>query len=275
VIGEGERVVTEEQAAETAAPAQERGAAVRAALRWLYVPYVLLVYVPFLAATTIFWGIAAVLTSLVSRRVGFHCGTVWAWCLCRANFTWVRIRGREHARPGQSYVIMSNHQSHFDVLAFYGHWGHQFRWIMKQELRKVPGLGWGCAAVGHIFVDRSNRERAIASMHAAAQRLEPGVSVMIFPEGTRSPDGRMRAFKKGGFMMALEMGLPILPVTISGSRHVLPGHTMRLLPGSVRIQVHEPIPVAGLAVEDRERLMDEVAAVIRSGLSPWEQGPAS
>jgi len=253
----------------------EPGAGVRAALQWLYLPYVVLVFVPVLAATTIFWGIAAVLTSLVSRRVGFHCGTIWAWCLCRANFTWVRIRGREHAEPGQSYVIMSNHQSHFDVLAFYGHWGHQFRWIIKQELRQVPGLGWGCAAVGHIFVDRSSREKAIASMRAAGSRLEPGVSVMIFPEGTRSPDGHLHAFKKGGFMMALELGLPILPVTISGSRHVLPGHSTRLLPGSVRIQIHAPIAVAGLAVEDRERLMDEVAAVIRSGLSPWEQGPSA
>jgi 1-acyl-sn-glycerol-3-phosphate acyltransferase len=257
------------------APEREPGAAARAALRWLYLPYLALVFVPFLAVTTIFWGIAAVLTSLVSQRVGFHCGTIWAWCLCRANFTWVRIRGRERARPGQSYVIMSNHQSHFDILAFYGHWGRQFRWIMKQELRKVPGLGWGCAAVGHIFVDRSDREKAIASMRAAGASLEPGVSVMIFPEGTRSRDGRMGAFKKGGFMMALELGLPILPVSISGSRYVLPGHTMRLLPGSVRVQVHEPIQVAGLAVEDRERLMDQVAAVIRSGLSPWEQGQSS
>jgi 1-acyl-sn-glycerol-3-phosphate acyltransferase len=187
----------------------------------------------------------------------------------------VRIRGREHVSPGQSYVIMSNHQSHFDILAFYGHWGRQFRWVMKHELRKVPGLGWGCAAVGHIFIDRSDREKAIASLRDAQKLLEGGVSVMFFPEGTRSRDGRMRAFKKGGFMMALEMGLPILPVTISGSRHVLPGRSMRLLPGYVRIQIHEPIQVAGRSVEDRERLMDEVAAAIRSGLSPWEQGQSS
>jgi 1-acyl-sn-glycerol-3-phosphate acyltransferase len=257
------------------APAREPGETRRAVLRWLYVPYCVLCFVPFLAATTIFWGIAAVLTSLVSQRLGFHCGTVWAWCLCRANLTWVRVRGREHAKPGQSYVIMSNHQSHFDVLAFYGHWGRQFRWIMKEELRKVPGLGWGCAAVGHIFVDRSDREKAIASMRAAGSRLEKGVSVMIFPEGSRSRDGRMQPFKKGGFMMALELGLPILPVSISGSRHVLPGHTTRLLPGNVRITVHEPIDVASRSLEDRARLMDEVAAVIRSGLTPWEQGPQS
>jgi 1-acyl-sn-glycerol-3-phosphate acyltransferase len=259
---------------ETPGAAREPGERARDLLRWLYTPYVVLVFVPFLAVTTIFWGVAAVLTSFVSRNVAFHCGTVWAWCLCLANFTRVRVRGRDHAAPGQSYVIMSNHQSHFDILAFYGHWGRQFRWIMKQELRRVPGLGWGCAAVGHIFVDRSDREKAIASMRAAEPLLAGGVSVMIFPEGTRSRDGRMRAFKKGGFMMALEMGLPILPVSISGSRHVLPGHSLRLLPGRVDITVHPPITVAGRSREDRERLMDEVASVIRAGLSEWEQRPA-
>jgi 1-acyl-sn-glycerol-3-phosphate acyltransferase len=238
----------------------------------VYAPYVWLVFFPFLVATTLFWGLAAVLVSLVSRRVAFHCGTIWAWCLCWMNFTRVRVTGREHARPGQSYVIMSNHQSHFDILAFYGHWGRQFRWVMKQELRRVPGLGWGCAAVGHIFIDRSERTRAIASLKAAERLLDGGVSVMIFPEGTRSRDGRMRPFKKGGFMMALDMGLPILPVSISGSRHVLPGRSRLLLPGRVRIQVHAPIDVAGRPPEERDRLMAEVVTVIRSGLSPWERG---
>jgi 1-acyl-sn-glycerol-3-phosphate acyltransferase len=252
---------------------REPGEARRGVLRWLYLPWTWLAFVPFLLTSTLFWGILAVLCSVVSPRVSFHCGTAWAWCLCRANFTSVRISGRRHARKGQSYVIMSNHQSHFDTLAFYGHWGRQFRWVMKQELRKVPGLGWGCAAVGHIFIDRSDHARALASLEAAKAGLCDGVSVMFFPEGTRSADGRLGAFKKGGFMMALEMGLPILPVSISGTRHVLPGKTLRLLPGRVAIRVHPPIDVGRFSVEQREALMAEVAAAIRSGLSPWEQRP--
>lgn len=257
--------------ANTAAEEREPGEARRDALRWVYLPWVGVVFIPFLAITTLFWGISAVLSSLVSRRLAFHCGTIWAWCLCRCNFTRVRISGRDHARKGKSYVIMSNHQSHFDILAFYGHWGRQFRWVMKQELRRVPGLGWGCAAVGHIFIDRSDRERAIASLKKARALLSGGVSVMFFPEGTRSRDGRMREFKKGGFMMALEMGLPILPVSISGSRHVLPGKTMKLLPGSVRIKIHPPIETTGYGLERRDALMQDVAATIRSGLSPRER----
>ncbi|HOX42500.1 MAG TPA: lysophospholipid acyltransferase family protein [Myxococcota bacterium] len=252
---------------------REPGHSRRTVLRWLYFPWTWLVFIPFLLVTTLLWGCLAVLTSFASRRVAFHCGTVWAWCLCLMNFTWVSVRGRERADPKRSYVIMSNHQSHFDILAFYGFWGRQFRWVMKQELRKVPFLGWGCAGVGHIFIDRSDREKAIASLRAARGLLEGGVSVMIFPEGTRSTSGRLREFKKGGFMLALELGLPILPVSISGSRHVLPNRTKRLLPGRVRIQVHPPIEVAGLGVEARDELMARVAEAIRSGLSPWEQQP--
>jgi len=245
--------------------------ATRKRLRWLYAPYTWLVFIPFLAATTISFGLVAMLLAFVAPRAAFHFGTVWSWLLCRVNFTRVRMEGRENAAPGQSYVIMSNHQSHFDILAFYGHWGRQFRWVIKKELRNIPGLGWYCSAGGHIFIDRSDREKAIESMRAARPRLQGGVSVMIFPEGTRSRDGRMREFKKGGFMMARDLELPILPVSISGSRHVLPGKTLWLLPGTIRIRIHPPIDPAAYG-EDRDRLMADVRATIASGLTPFERG---
>jgi 1-acyl-sn-glycerol-3-phosphate acyltransferase len=244
----------------------------RRILRWLYFPWTWLVFIPYLAVSTIIFGTLAFLTSLVSKNLSFHCGTVWAWLLCRMNWTWVSVKGRKHIKKGQSYIIMSNHQSHFDILAIYGHWWKQFRWVMKQELRKVPGLGYGCASVGHIFIDRSNREKAIQSLKAAKPLLEGGISVMFFPEGTRSRDGRMLPFKKGGFMMALDLDLPILPVTIRGSRHVLIGKKLKLLPGYIRIQIHEPIDVSAYGHEKRDELMEDVRAVIASKLSPWERG---
>jgi 1-acyl-sn-glycerol-3-phosphate acyltransferase len=239
--------------------------------RYLYSPWTWLVFIPYLAASTIFFGILAVGLGLLSRRASFHCGTLWAWLLCRVNWTWVSVRGRAHAQKDQSYIIMSNHQSHFDVLAIYGHWGRQFRWVMKQELRKVPGLGWGCESVGHIFIDRSDRQKAIASMNASRHLLKGGVSIMIFPEGTRSPDGRMGPLKKGGFMMALELGLPILPLSISGSHHILSGKSFRLLPGVVRIQIHKPINVSAYDPGKRDQLIQDVTQVIASGLNPQEQ----
>ena len=241
-------------------------------LRTLFSPYTALVCVPWLAISTLVFGVIAVLIALISPRVAFHCGTVWAWLLCRLAFTRVRLGGRDQADPGRSYIIMSNHQSHFDVLAWYGHWGRQFRWVIKQELRKIPGLGWYCAAGGHLFIDRSSKQRAIESLMAARPLLKGGTSVMIFPEGTRSKDGRLQSFKKGGFMMALQMGLPILPVSISGTHKVLPGRSLLLLPGQVTITVHPPIDTAAYGVERRDELMADVRRSIASGLTEWEQG---
>lgn len=240
-------------------------------LRWLYAPWAWLVFVPWLVLSTFVFGLVALAIAPVSHRASFQVGTAWAWLLCRVNFTRVRLVGRENARRGQAYVIMSNHQSHFDVLAFYGHWGRQFRWVMKQELRRVPVLGAATAAYGNIFIDRSNREKAIEGLKAARPLFEQGISVMIFPEGTRSTDGRMREFKKGGFLLAIDAGLPILPVSITGTHRILPGRRMWLRPGKVRITVHPPIETAGFAPEDRDRLMAVVRAAIASGLPEGER----
>ena len=251
---------------------QEPGEGRRNILRWIYFPYTWLVFIPYLGVSTVVFGTLAVIVCLISPRAAFHVGTIWAFLLCRLNFSWVSIKDRRRADKKQSYIIMTNHQSHFDILAFYGHWGRQFRWVMKEELRKAPGLGWYCSAGGHVFIDRSNREKAIESLRAAKPLLDGGISVVFFPEGTRSPDGRMREFKKGGFMMALDMGLPILPMSISFSRHVLPGRTLKLLPGYIRIQVQEPIDVTKYGHERRDELMADVRKAIASGLTPWEKG---
>ena len=260
------------QAAPALAVQLEPGECRRNVLRWIYFPYTWLVFIPYLGISTVLFGVVAVVICFFSPRAAFHCGTIWAWLLCRLNFTWVSVQGRKNADPQQSYIIMTNHQSHFDILAFYGHWGRQFRWVMKEALRKAPGLGWYCSAGGHVFIDRSSREKAIESLKAAKPVLDGGISVVFFPEGTRSPDGRMRGFKKGGFMMALDLGLPILPVSISFSRHVLPRKTLKLLPGRIRIQVQEPIDVSKYGVERRDELMADVRKAIASGLTPWERG---
>jgi 1-acyl-sn-glycerol-3-phosphate acyltransferase len=162
---------------------------------------------------------------------------------------------------------MANHQSLFDVLAFYSVWGRQFRWVIKEELRRTPGLGWGCEAVGHLFIDRRNRESAIATLNAFRPKLVDGLSIMFFPEGTRSRDGSLGPFKKGGFMMALDLGLPILPVTIDGTRHVLPDGSLKLLPGTIKIQIHSPIEASAYGMQRREDLMADTRAAIASALT--------
>lgn len=238
-------------------------------LRWLFLPWTVLVFYPFVAVTTAFWGCMAILLASVSKRAAFHCGTVWAWCLAWMSFVWVRVEGRENARPGQSYVILTNHQGDYDILALYGFLHRQFRWVIKQELRKVPFLGWGCAAIGHIFIDRSNSRAAIASLEAAKPRLAGGVSVLFFPEGTRSPDGRLGRFKKGGFVMARQLGLPILPVSITGSWPILPKGCLAPRPGVIRVRIHSP--VAPEDHPDDNALVAVVRTAVASGLSDSEQ----
>jgi len=139
--------------------------------------------------------------------------------------------------------------------------------VIKQEMRSVPGLGIGCEKVGHIFVDRSNRKAALASINAARSKITNGTSVVFFPEGTRSRDGTLRQFKKGAFRFALDLDLPILPVTIVGTRELLPSDSVDLLPGKARLIIDEPILVDGLDGKDIPRLMEQVRSVFERSAS--------
>ncbi len=237
-------------------------------LRWLFVPWTVLVTWPWIVVSTTVNGALAVTLSAVSQRLGFYAGVVWARSLNWATWVRVRVAGRELVQPRQSYVIMSNHQGAYDILALYGFLNLQFRWVMKQELRRVPFLGWGCAAIGHIFVDRGNSSRAIASLETAKRRLAGGVSVLFFPEGTRSDDGRLLPFKKGGFAMARQLNLPILPVSIAGSWRILPKACLFPRPGTVRVRFHAPIDPHDFP--ETEELIGRVRAAIESGLEQDE-----
>ncbi len=124
-------------------------------LRWLMLPWTLAVTYPLILVSTTLFGTLAVTLSLISKHLGFYAGVFWARSLTWGTWVRVRVAGREHLAPEQSYVILSNHQGAYDILALYGFLGREFRWVMKEELRKVPFLGWGCAAIGHIFVDRA------------------------------------------------------------------------------------------------------------------------
>lgn len=243
----------------------------RTVLMILYQPYKWLVYVPFLALSTLLFGALAVtLSALVNQRVGsFIGGAVWSRLNGYMTPIFVKVIGREHIDKKQSYVIVANHQSHFDIFVLYGWLGIDFKWVLKQELRKIPGLGIGSEKVGHIFIDRSNSERAIASINAAKKKIVNGTSVIFFPEGTRSRTGRLGEFKKGAFKFALDIGLPLLPVTIINTRKILPPHSINLLPGRATMVVHEKIEVAGYSDANMDELMGKVRSAIQSGLDRY------
>jgi 1-acyl-sn-glycerol-3-phosphate acyltransferase len=134
--------------------------------------------------------------------------------------------------------------------------------MAKKELFRIPVFGWSLYASGTIRIDRSNRERAIKSMNNALDRIKRGVSVVVFPEGTRSEDGKIREFKKGGFVLAIKGGIPIVPVSISGSRFILPKNTIRIKPGEIRIIINDPIQTDQIGYQEREKLSSEVRRII-------------
>jgi 1-acyl-sn-glycerol-3-phosphate acyltransferase len=235
-------------------------------LRKLYKIYAWLVVVPAIVIATIIFGTGTVLLLffLKPRQVGILCGKSWARVISFVTPMRVSVVGREHVDQRQSYVIVSNHQSQFDIFVLYGWLDIDFKWVMKQELRKVPLIGIACERLGHIYVDRTNREAALASINAAKQRIVDGTSVLFFPEGTRSRDKRMRPFKKGAFRMALDLQLPILPITIQGTREVLPSDTLDLFPGRATMTIHPPIPIQDYDYTRLEALIARTRQVIEA-----------
>jgi 1-acyl-sn-glycerol-3-phosphate acyltransferase len=181
-------------------------------------------------------------------------------------FVRVRVHGREQVEAGRPYVVMSNHRSHFDALLLYGHLGVRFLWVMKRELRRVPFLGPACARLGHIFIDRKDHAQAVQALRDGVARAA-GCSVLFFPEGTRSSTSELLPFKKGGFVLAADAGLPILPVTVRGSERVLPSRALIVRPFKVvDLTFHAPVPAPADAAA-REALMATVRERIASGLS--------
>ncbi len=241
-------------------------------LKILYQPYKWLVYFPFLIVSTLFFGSIAVILIAVSvndKFVSLLCGVVWSRLNSYMTPMFVKVIGRENVDKKQSYVIVSNHQSHFDVFVLYGWIGIDFKWVMKQELRKVPVFGLACEKVGFIFIDRSNKKAALASLEAAKEKIVDGTSVVFFPEGTRSTTGELMEFKKGAFRMALDLELPVLPLTIIGTKSILPNRTMNLLPGKTKMIVHKPIDTGKYSIKTIDKLMSKVKAVIKSGLDKY------
>lgn len=238
----------------------ERATAVAYAL---YRPVLILLFV----LDTFLLAIAAIVcTAFLPQDFGHAVARFWSRLNLALSGVSASMDGEDRIRPNQPYIVMANHQSHYDVFALMGLLPLQIRWIIKMELRKIPLFGFACERVGYIFIDRGDHAKARESLKAAGERIRGGASVIFFPEGTRSADGKLRSFKKGGFVIALEAQVPILPVTVVGGKEVLPKGTLHILPGEMKVIVHEPIPVDGYTYETKERLMERVKAVIAQDL---------
>jgi 1-acyl-sn-glycerol-3-phosphate acyltransferase len=157
---------------------------------------------------------------------------------------------------------MSNHQSSFDIFVLLAYLKVQFRWLAKAELFRIPLFGFAMKRAGYISIDRSNRRAAFKSLKTASEIIRGGVSVIIFPEGTRSLDGNIRPFKSGGFVIAVESGVPIVPVILHGTRSIMAKDRLRIEPGDVTVEIAEPIETADYTRKTRDDLLNKIREVI-------------
>ncbi|UCG13274.1 MAG: 1-acyl-sn-glycerol-3-phosphate acyltransferase [Deltaproteobacteria bacterium] len=223
---------------------------------------------------TIFFGTSTICVAILTRssNAAHLVGRLWARSILFASGVRVRLDGVDNIDLRQAYVFAANHQSQFDIFALLGCLPVQFRWLAKQELFRIPILGSAMRGADYIPIDRSNRKEAFRSIDQAAARVRQGTSVVIFPEGTRSLDGSLKSFKKGGFYLAIKSGRPIVPVSISGTFLILPKKGFRIRPSVVSVQVGQPVPTEGITVDDRNWLISEVRRRIQENLPPGERG---
>ncbi len=219
-----------------------------------------------LVFATIACGVPAILLRPFSPTgdVVLRAASLWARTMLRATGARVEWVGLAPDRPRTPRVYIANHQSFVDVWALLRILGTEARFVAKDELRRVPVLGWAMAAGGFVFVDRSNRARAVAGLRAAAETIRGGRSVVLFAEGTRSRDGRLQPFKRGPFHLALEARVPVVPVAIRGSWRILPPDGLRVCPGPVRVEFLEPIDPSPYLPDDVAGLLRRVETALRA-----------
>jgi 1-acyl-sn-glycerol-3-phosphate acyltransferase len=209
-------------------------------------------------------GIIAIIVSFFSRSGDpIHViARIWAKSILFVSSVKVNVKGLENIEPSKSYIYMSNHRGNFDIPVLLGCLPIQFRWLAKAELFKIPIFGRAMSAAGYVKIDRSNRVSAFKSIEQVAAKMKNGVSVMIFPEGTRSEDGNVKPFKKGGFVMAVDTGAPIVPIILRGTRSIMTKGSWRINPGDVTLTIEKPIDTTGYTRETKEDLIKTVRRVI-------------
>ena len=205
---------------------------------------------------------------------GYEPGKWWARFILWVFLIPVKVSGRENLKKGESYVFVSNHQGAFDIFLIYGYLCRNFKWMMKRSLRKIPFVGYACEKSHQIFVDKSGPRKVKETYDKARAILRDGISLVVFPEGARSFTGHMGTFRRGAFMLADELQLPIVPLTINGSFNIMPRmrdwkwvcwHPMTLT-------IHAPIYAKEQGAEDIKERMDESYRVIMADLVPEYQG---
>lgn len=208
------------------------------------------------------------------RIIHFYVTVPWVKTILWVSGVKLKIYGLENVDINVPRIYVSNHQSYFDIFALLAGLPIDFKYVLKQELMKIPLFGFALGRAHHISIDRENPRKALKSMNEAAERIRNGISVVIFPEGTRSEDGRVQSFKRGSFRLALKSGCDLVPVTIINSRNIVPKGSWRIDKGIITIIIGRSIPVTDYAKRDTHRLVAKVREAIINQMNE-EQGAPS
>ncbi len=225
---------------------------------------------------TFVFATAAIVAAIFSKTgdAPHKVGRVWARAILTFSGIDVSVKGADHIDPIRSSIVMVNHQSNFDIPVLLAHLPLQFRWLAKAELFKIPVFGRAMHGCGYISIDRSNRESAFRSLAKAADTIKKGTSVLVFPEGTRSLDGMIKPFKKGPFILAVDAGVPILPVIVNGTWSIMPKNRLRIKPSRVTLDILPPFETAGYDRTTKDELMDKTRDLLCQRFAEVKGGPA-
>ncbi|MDR3309649.1 MAG: 1-acyl-sn-glycerol-3-phosphate acyltransferase [Tannerella sp.] len=243
-------------------------------IKVLYRTYFWLIAIPLYAVATFATALITAVGCLLGgeKFFSYYPGALWARVACIVTLCPVRVRGRENLKKGQSYVFISNHQGAFDIFLIYGYLGAPIKWMMRKGVAKIPFVGFACRMAGFILVDNTSARAAQRSVTEAGARLRNGRSLIIFPEGSRSHDGRLSRFKRGAYQIATEHQLPIAPITLNGPFHVNRSGSWAFSPHRLEMIIHPPVmpPQKTDATKEAiQELLDETQQTIHSAL--WDE----
>ncbi|MDE6235945.1 MAG: 1-acyl-sn-glycerol-3-phosphate acyltransferase [Muribaculaceae bacterium] len=241
-------------------------------MKILFRIYQWVIAAPILLVLTILTALVTIIMASIfgSHFWGYYPAHLWSRCVCVLWGQKVVVKGRENIDPNTSYVFVANHQGAFDIWAIYGYLNHDFKWLMKKELEKIFLVGFACKKAGHIMVDDSSIAGIRTTIEESEKTLQGGMSLVIFPEGSRTFDGRMIPFKRGAFMLAAEYKLPVVPITIDGAFNAMPRTTYNVTPGTITLTIHKPI-YPGERGFNTKKLMAECREAIQQSLPPEHQ----
>lgn len=245
-------------------------------MKYLYRIYQLLIALPLIAVYTLITSLMVTIGCTLGNGHfwGYYPGKWWAQFIIRILLLPVKVEGRENLVKGQSYVFVANHQGAFDIFLIYGFLSRNFKWMMKRQLRQMPFVGKACESAHHIFVDKRGASKIRETYDRARQTLQGGMSLVVFPEGARSFTGHMGVFKRGAFMLADDIELPVVPLTINGSFDIMPRtRDMKwVVWHPLRLTIHKPILPVGKGTDNIKYLEEESYKVVMGGLEKQYQG---